>query len=442
MAELNYLPLLETQVSQRILSDSEIELLVKHYGTPLYVIDEATLRKKVRDLKSAYSNFEGFVKIAYSMKANFNPSVIKVFISENTLFDVTSIGELYFYLKCGGNSENVIYTSVTEEKSEYIEVLKKGISTIVVSSYNGLLNLIDASNALNIQPKVLIRVNPEVGVKAEVRASYRYGKFGVPFNTNALDSAKCLLKKILSTQQLKFEGFHFHLGSQITDPTCYLNALDKLENFILRMRKIYPDLNFNTIDIGGGTPVFYDEPVPTPYQIGSLVSERLNRMRNNLNCKFDLIVESGRYLSAEACILISKVVNVKEYANQKYVFLDSGYHLLLDAALLRQPYPLEVIPKSWVKDNLKVNVVGRLCDTYDVFVVPPSSNLSGIECGKLVVFYNVGAYSIVFNMPFHCQTKPAIVMRLMDGRYVLARKAQSLEELFNEEGGYLDLSST
>ncbi|MCS7116754.1 MAG: hypothetical protein NZ896_04700 [Nitrososphaerales archaeon] len=443
MAELNYSPLLETQVAKRILSDSEIEQLAKQYGTPLYVIDEVTLRRKLNELKSAYNNFMGSVKIAYSMKANFNPGVLKVFISENILFDITSIGELYFYSRCGGRFENVIYTSVTEERDEYSEVLKKGVSTIVVSSYNGLSNLIEASSTLNVQPRVLIRVNPEVGVKAEVRASYRYGKFGVPFNTSSLDSAKCLLKKILSTPHLKFEGFHFHLGSQITDPTCYINALDKLENFILKMRKTYPDLSVNSIDIGGGTPVFYDEPVPTPYQIGSLVAERLNRMLSNLKCKFDLIVESGRYLSAEACVLISKVVNVKEYANQRYAFLDAGYHLLLDAALLRQPYPLDTIPKSFVKDdNVKVNVVGRLCDTYDVFVVPPSSNLSGIECGKLVVFYNVGAYSIVFNMPFHCQTKPAIVMKLMDGRYVLTRKAQTLEELFIEEGGGLDIQFT
>lgn len=437
MGETTYPPLLKTPVSARWFSEKEALALAKKFGTPLFIIDEGTLRRKLLELESAYSSFKGSVKIAYSMKANFNPFVLKVFIDEGIMLDVTSIGEHYFYKMCGGDPENVIYTSVTEEEEEYRTVLREGVKNIVVSSYNGLMNLIRASEGLNVKPKVLIRVNPEVGVKAEVRASYRQGKFGVPFNTPTFDSASNILRKILlSTESLSFSGFHFHLGSQIVNYTCFLNALEKLENFILKMKREWPELRPEVIDIGGGTPVSYTTPVPTPKEMGMTITNKLNSMLERIGGSFTLIVESGRFLSAEACVLVSKVVNTKVYGDHKFVFIDAGYHLLLDAALLHQEYPLEVIPRSeGVNDVSKIKLAGRLCDTYDIFPISSSSALNGAEVGKLIVFYNVGAYSIVFNMPFHCQTKPFILFRKLDGEYVVARRAQTLEELFREEGG-------
>ena len=442
MVEVSFPPLTKTRVSATWFSQEDVRLLAERYGTPLFLIDEGTLRRKLDELKLAYSKYKGPVKIAFSMKANFNPAVLKVFISEGIIFDITSISELYFYRRCGGPVENVVYTSVTEEAGEYSKILEEGVVHVVVSSYNGLMNLVAAAERLGVKPKVLIRVNPEVGVKAEVRASYRHGKFGVPFNTTTLDGASSLLRKTLSTPSLIFEGFHFHLGSQIIDPACFINALDKLENFIQKMRKEFPNLKPEVVDIGGGTPVNYGIPVPTPEEMSLAVTGKLNSMVEHLGGVFTLIVESGRFLCAEASVLISRVVNTKVYGEHKFVFVDAGYHLLLDAALLHQEYPLEVLPNSGQNEALRVHLAGRLCDTYDIFPLSPASNLVGAEIEKLVVFYNVGAYSIVFNMPFHCQTKPPVIFRQMNGEYVVARKAQGLEELFKEEGGDINSSPT
>lgn len=437
MVESSYQPLTRINSYVPSFSDAEIQRVIESYGTPVYVIDESTLRKKVATLENAYSAFNGPVRVAYSIKANFNPEVLKVFHSEGIIFDLTSLGELDFFIRTEGVSENAIYTSVTEEKSEYETVLKAGVRRIVVSSNNGLENLIEAANGLNVQANTMIRINPEVGVKAEVRASYRNGKFGVPFNGSTVDSASNLLRKILVTPSLKFEGFHFHLGSQIEDPTCFIHALDKLESFVQKMRKEFPNLDVKVLDIGGGTPVFYGTPVATPEEIGLLVSGKLNALIEALGCRFTLIIESGRYLVAEAAILVSRIVNTKVYGGQKFIIVDAGYHLLLDAALLHQMYPQEVIPRSDKMDDTKLNLAGRLCDTYDIFPTSPSSNLSGAEKDKYVVFKNVGAYSIVFNMPFHCQTKPPVLMRRMNGEIQLVRKGESIEELFEREGGVI-----
>jgi diaminopimelate decarboxylase len=385
--------------------------------------------------------FRGSVKIAYSVKANFSPAILRAFIKDGIAFDLTSIGELNFVKQCKGDPENIIYTSVTEEPEEYVEVLQSGVRRVVVSSFNGMTNLARAASKVGSKPQTMIRVNPEVGVKAEVRASYRNGKFGVPFNGGTIDSAAKMVKHLMGNDLLKFEGFHFHLGSQITEFSCYTHALDKMDAFITKMKKEYPNFQINTFDIGGGTPVFYNEPVPTPVQMAENHVSRLNQLAET-HGRFELMIESGRFLVAESSILVCKIVNTKEYTEHKIVIVDGGYHLLLDAALLKQEYPQEIVS---LPDNKKrttrlmtpknIHLSGRLCDTYDLFPLSRVSNLNDANVGRYVTFYNVGAYSVVFNMPFHCQTKPPVVMKNSNGDFKLVRKGTSYEQLFIEEGG-------
>ncbi|UVS68535.1 diaminopimelate decarboxylase family protein [Nitrososphaera viennensis] len=417
--------------------------LVAQYGTPLYLVDEDTLHAKARELQRAYSKFKGPVKVAYSIKANFSPAIVRAFMKDGLTFDLTSLGELHFIRQCKADPENVIYTSVTEEPEEYVEVLRSGVRRIVVSSHKGMMNLALAAGKVGVRPLTMIRVNPEVATDAKVRASYKNGKFGVPFNGGTIDSATKMVKYLMGSDLLKFEGFHFHLGSQITDFSCYTHALDKMDAFMTKMKKEYPNFQVNTFDIGGGTPVFYNDPVPTPAEMAQNHLVRLNQLAETHGV-FTLMIESGRFLVAESSILVSRIVNTKEYNEHKIVIVDAGYHILLDAALLKQEYPQEVIPVVDSQDRTtglatpaakNTHLAGRLCDTYDVFPLSKASDMSGADVGNYVSFYNVGAYSVVFNMPFHCQTKPPVVMKDSDGKYRLVRKGTTYEQLFVEEGG-------
>lgn len=434
-----------TVALNRFATPFDIHKLVAQYGTPLYLVDENTLHVKAQELHRSYSKFRGPVKVAYSIKANFTPAVIKSFMKDGLTFDLTSLGELFFIKQCKADPEAIIYTSVTEELGEYLEVLRNGVRRIVVSSFNGLANLMNAASKIGAKPLTMVRINPEVGVKAEVRASYRNGKFGVPFNGGTIDSAAKMVKHILGSDLLRFEGFHFHLGSQITDFSCYTHALDKMDTFMTKMKKENPAFQVNTFDIGGGTPVFYNEPVPTPTEMADHYVHKLNHLVD-AHGTFTLMIESGRYLVAESSMLISKIVNTKEYNEHKIVIVDAGYHILLDAALLKQEYPQEIVPVVDVpqKTTLRTTAVknthlaGRLCDTYDVFPLSKVSDLVESEIGRYISFYNVGAYSVVFNMPFHCQTKPPIVMKDCDGNFRLVRKGTTYEHIFLEEGGNLD----
>ena len=450
MVENSQVQLVEKRAAaalNRFVKPGDINKLATQYGTPLYLVDEETLHVKAKELHKAYSKFNGQVKIAYSIKANFTPAVVKAFMKDGLAFDLTSLGELYFIKQCRADPENLIYTSVTEEIEEYVEVLQSGVRKVVVSSFNGMTNLAKAASKVGrgVVPLTMIRVNPEVGVKAEVRASYRNSKFGVPFNGGTIDSASKMIKHMMGSDLLKFEGFHFHLGSQITDFSCYTHALDKMDAFIAKMKKENPTFQVNTFDIGGGTPVFYNDPVPTPAQMAENHLSKLNQLAET-HGTYTLMIESGRFLVAESSILVSRIVNTKEYNEHKIVIVDAGYHILLDAALLKQEYPQEVVQivTAGNKDKTtrlvavkNTHLAGRLCDTYDVFPLSKVSDLSESEIGRYVSFYNVGAYSVVFNMPFHCQTKPPIVMKDSDGKFRLVRKGTTYDHLFLEEGGEL-----
>jgi diaminopimelate decarboxylase len=434
-------PNLTAPALNHFVKPNDIGKLVAQYGTPFYLIDENTLHAKVKELHTAYAKFVGPLKIVYSIKANFNPAILRAFITDGITFDLTSIGELHFIKRCNAVPENIIYTSVTEEFEEYLEVLQSGVRKVVVSSFNGMTNLAKAASRVGVKLPTIIRVNPEVGVKAGVRASYRNGKFGVPFNGGTIDSATKMVKHVMDNDLLRFEGFHFHLGSQITDFSCFIHALDKMDTFMTKMKKEYPNFQVNTFDIGGGTPVFYDDPVPSPAQMAENLVPRLNQFANSHGV-FQLLIESGRFLVAESSILVTKIVNMKEYNEHKIVIVDSGYHLLLDAALLKQGYPQEIVslPKHEAKTaglipTKNIHLAGRLCDTYDIFPLSKSSNLHEADVGRYISFHNVGAYSLVFNMPFHCQIKPPVIMKTTKGEFKLVRKGRSYEQLFKEEGG-------
>jgi diaminopimelate decarboxylase len=440
MAETRAQPVSKTRTALPKFSDQELYFLAEKFGTPYFLIDEATLRKNVTEIEQAYQDFKGPFRVAYSMKANFNPSVIRTFVSEGIMFDLTSANELYFLQRCGGSTENVIYTSITETMAEYEQVLKLGVRKIVVSSHNGLLNLVEASARTGTLVDALVRINPEVHVKAELRGSVRHGKFGVPLDSANEDSALSLLKRILDTPSLVFDGFHFHLGSQIEDPSCYADALEKLEAFIMGARRELGDFKVRTIDMGGGLPTSYGRSVPTPRDFSGRLLGLLNSLTESLGDKFTLIVESGRYLSADSTVMLSRIVNTKKFGDLKYIYIDGGYNTLLDSALLKHEYPVEVIPAG-TSTYPKTVLVGRLCDPLDVFPTSSRSKLGGAETGKLVIFRDAGAYSIVLNTPFHCQTKPYVLMRTTANNYVVVRKGQDVEELYAEEGGSLLIQS-
>ncbi len=403
------------------------------HGTPYFLIDEGTLRRNARELAAAYSGYAGNVSVAYSVKANFLPAVLRTFWEEGLLFDVATVEELYFLYRAVGSVERSIYTSATQTYGEFSKAMELGVNAFVVGSAGGLRNLVRAAEAAGRKVDVLIRINPELDPPTSERF-YKTGKYGVPILDDEGEDAISLIKYVLGQGAARLRGFHFHVGTQVSDPSRFVRALDRLEELLELARLEGLDLRVEVLDIGGGMPVVYEEDGVGVDYVAPRVVDRLNALADRLGSPPDLVVESGRFLSAEAGVLVSRVLNVKRYAGYTYAFLDTGYHNLLDSVLVKQVYPVRVIPDG---DGVEGRVVlaGMLCDSEDVFPLGDGAELPKVEVGKLVAFGNAGAYSLVFNMPFHAQPKPPVLFRRSNGEVVVARQRESLEELFDEEGG-------
>jgi len=223
--------------------------IAEELGTPFYFIDEKLMLKNLERLENAFSGFKGSVKVAYSVKANFNPLVLKSFASRGTLFDVASEEELFFLKKSGVHASKAIYSSVSETREELDEAISSGVNLISIGSKMGLLRLNDLLKRKRVEQRVLIRVNPEVEANAAIPASGRWSKFGVPLGEGE-DSARFLLLKAKENPLIRTVGVHFHLGSQVLDSVYFSIALDKVLGFLSSVKDGI-GLDFEVIDVGG-----------------------------------------------------------------------------------------------------------------------------------------------------------------------------------------------
>lgn len=424
------------------ISESEIRGLVSKYGEPLFIVDEATLLDRFHRIRMAYSSFSGNVDVAYTIKTNFLPMIIRVLSEEGAMFDLTTPEELYFLLNVGADPKKVIYTSITEQKGEFSSVLRGGVQFFGIGSYFGLQHLRASVAELDTQAQILIRVNPQVSVKAMIKASAKVSKFGVVFHSNTPDNAFSLIREALGDPKLSFNGLHFHLGSQVEDTNAYIKALDRIEMFIVHCRKNIENFPaIQTIDVGGGIPVDYGTPVSSPEEIGAAVSERLNRLSDSIGSKFNLIVESGRYISSEPCDLVARIIDINKKGRKRIIFVDVGYNYLIDAQLLKQAFPIYAIPPSISSSDYDATeVFGLVGDESHEIPLSLASRMGVVKKGGLLVFRKAGAYTITHQQPRSATLKPAIVFRHKDGNIVLARKRQTLDDLYEAEGGNLAVS--
>jgi diaminopimelate decarboxylase len=392
--------------------------------------------ENLRRLREAFSGFKGSVEIAYSVKANFNPLVIKAFASQGTMFDVASEEELFFLNKAGADASKVVYSSVSETSREFEYALESGVKFISLGSKMGFHRLEELMRRKKAEQEVLIRVNPDVEPEAKIPASGSWSKFGFSLAGSSEESARDIIRKARKSPFLKPVGIHFHLGSQVIDPIWFSKALDLVLEFLSWAIERF-GLEIKVIDVGGGYPVKYVKDVPPLEDFSSLITEKINNWAIKEGIEPTLIVESGRYLMTSAGTLVASVINLKIAGEGQLVILDAGYNLLLDTVLLNQSYPVRVIGKGETTALTEVKLAGNLCDSFDV-LIPPGGRGKGIklpalEIGDLVAFEMVGAYTNVFNLPFNCKTKPPIIFRNSEGKLVMARARENIEDLYKEE---------
>lgn len=375
-------------------SSISIESVAREHPTPFYLIDLESPRESFLRIRKSFP--ENTI-IAYATKANYSPSIIKLFDNLGLHFDTFTAGEVKHLLNCGVDAEKIMYTSVTETKEEFEFVLSRGVRFFVIGSFNGLCNLREVTAREKIDIDVLLRVQPIKHVKAVTSTSGIKSKFGVLFDEGK-DSVKNILPKI--SRHLNFKGFHFHLGTQVVDPKFYVKAINRVLEYVQKN-----GIGIEILDIGGGYPFQYHEEVPPIEKFGKAISESTKAWRQALG-DFKLIIEPGRFLVAGSAVLVTRVVNIKELYGRKIIILDVGDDMVMVKRHHVEPR-IRILSSS--KQKEKYLIAGNLCHSADWIVEKPIL-LPKAKSGDPIIFDNVGAYVINHNLPYGLRKKPRILV--------------------------------
>ena len=393
--------------------------LAEEFDTPLYVMSETKFRENYRRLRSALLRNYSKIRILYSAKANTSLSVLRILEEEGAGLDAVSVGEVFLALKAGFSPSRILYTGTSVRTDELEYLTEKGVAINVdsISQLKRLLNL-TTPNLLSV------RINPELGAghHEHVITAGKMSKFGV-WEEDAVEAYK--MAEIAGVNRF---GIQMHIGSGIRSPEPFILAAEK---FLEIARGVHEKVgvDFAFIDFGGGIGVPY-KPGEEELDL-NLFSDKLIGLFNRRIGEYSLgepefWLEPGRYLVAEAGIILTKVNTVKTTPFRRFVGVDAGFNVLIRPAMYGSYHHILVANKLNEPVTEEYDVVGPLCESGDIFA--RDRPLPRISEGDLLAILNAGAYGFSMSSQYNSRPRAPEVL-VKEGRYELIRERESFEDL-------------
>jgi diaminopimelate decarboxylase len=378
--------------------DVDLTKLAEEAGTPLYVYSTATLERHYRVFAQA---FPAGTLIAYSVKANGNLAVLRTLARMGAGADVVSGGELKKALAAGIPPERIVFSGVGKTSKEMKLGLEAGIYQFNVESEPELEALNDVALSLGKRAAITIRVNPNVDARthAKITTGTSESKFGIPWSRarNAYARAGAL-------KGIKVVGVDMHIGSQVTEIAPFEEAFARMAELIATLRTDRHDIS--RADLGGGLGVPYrinEPPPPGPEVYAAAVT----RLTGNLGVQ--LILEPGRLIAANAGLLLSRVIYVKDGEAKKFLIIDAAMNDLLRPALYDAYHDILSVKESAASaPRQHYDVVGPVCETTDRFA--RDRELPVLAAGDLVAIMTAGAYGAVMSSAYNARPPAAEVL--------------------------------
>ena len=404
--------------------------LAKTYGTPLYVIDEVTLRETCKDYKNAFKDYPN-IKMMYASKALSSLAIAKIIESEGFGFDTVSQGEIYTTHKAGCNMKNVLFNGNNKSEAELRLAMDLNIGHFSIDNFYeaNLLNSI-ASNS-NKQVDVLLRVTP--GIECHTHEYIQTGqidsKFG--FDLSQLDEIINLIKN--EYKNLNLKGLHAHIGSQIFEPKSYEDEIEVLIKELARIKEVH-SLELNELNIGGGIGVTYtaqDNP-PSIKEFASCIIKSLKNSVEKYNISEPTIyIEPGRSIISTAGVTLYKIGSSKVIPNiRKYVAIDGGMADNPRPSMYQALYTAEIANRKETQELETVTIAGRYCESGDILI--ENASLVSPKEGDILCVYNTGAYNYSMASNYNRVEKPAMVLVNNSQSDIIVNR-ESLEDLIARE---------
>jgi len=381
-----------------------LDALARHYGTPLYVYDAATVRDRAARFRSAFRDLP--VTLCYAVKANPHLAILRIFADAGFGADTVSGGEIRRALAAGIDPAGIVFAGVGKSDEEIRLALEAGIGQFNVESLGELRRIHELAAEGGFVAPVAVRLNPDVdaGTHDKITTGRRRDKFGM-----SPETARYALRLAEALPHLEPVGVHVHIGSQIIDLAVLETAWQRALAFVDEARAAGIDLR--RVDLGGGFAVRYrDERPPSPEAVADLLA-RLLRGRD-----LQVILEPGRALVAEAGVLVVRVLDRKEEdGGRRFLVVDAGMNVLLRPALYDAWHDIEPVyePPAGTA-RARFDVVGPICESADV--LGRDRELPPLARGDLLAVRTVGAYGAVMVSDYNARPRPAEV--LVDGTRV------------------------
>ena len=397
----------------------------KQCKTPMYVYSRLSLVNNFKNLENALNAKLGkdYPKlIAFSVKSNSNIAVINVLQKLNSGADVVSSGELKRAKKAGIKGEKIVFSGVGKTDEDLSLALDYKVLQFNVESLEELNKLSKIASEKNMIAPVAFRINPDIdaGGHEKISTGGSNTKFGIPFSQalESYDYAKTL-------PGIKVVGIDIHIGSQITELEPFDLAFDKVVLLYNELRTAGHDIL--NIDLGGGIGVPYDDS-SQPFLINDY-ADLVSRKFSSINCK--LIFEPGRYLTANAGILLTKVIRKKKSYNNHFIVVDSAMNDILRPALYDANHEIIAVKeKNKEKEMFEYQVVGPICETGDI--LNKKVNLNNIEEDDLLAIKFAGAYGAVMSSQYN--SRDLIPEIMVSGEKIsIIRKRITIEDFLSYE---------
>jgi diaminopimelate decarboxylase len=390
--------------------------LAREHGTPLFVYSKAAMLTALAAYQRGFAGRRA--KICYAMKANSSLAILQLFAQAGCGFDIVSGGELERVLAAGGKAEDIIFSGVGKTRGEMRRALQAGIGCFNVESEAELEVLSEVARECGRTAPVSIRVNPDVDPKTHpyISTGLKGNKFGI-----AHERAVHAYQRAASLPGLKVVGIDCHIGSQITEESPYLDAMERILDLVEAVEA--EGIALAHIDFGGGLGITYKGDAPPAAD--DLWHKLFARIDVRGFGQRQFMIEPGRSLVGNAGICLTEVLYLKPGEHKNFCIVDAAMNDLPRPAMYQAFHAIEPVrPVGGAKETY--DVVGPVCESGDWL---GRDRELAVRPGDLLAVMSAGAYCMSMASNYNTRDRAAEVLVDGDKAFLIRERETAADQM-------------
>ena len=406
--------------------------LANQYGTPLYIFDEASFRKRIESYTANFHSDLFETQVLFASKSLLTKAIAKIIAASPLGQDVVSAGEIFVGLAAGVKPDKMYFHGNNKSDEELVYALQNEVGTIVLDNRMEASRLEQIAEKLNKRPKVLLRINP--GVEAHTHQYIQTASLDSKFGESIFDDQIFeLITQLHESRFLNFVGFHSHIGSQVFDRESFFKASLAMMEFAQTSQEKtnYP---ITEINFGGGFGVYYTEE-DQPFEMAEFLPEfvkYIEKESDRLGLQLNKIcIEPGRSLVNASGSTLYRIGDLKDTVSGKhYLFIDGGMSDNIRPALYQAQYEAAITNKITEPATIEYTVAGKACESGDKLI--ENITLPQAATGDLLLVNGTGAYNYTMASNYNRLARPAMIH--IDGaHHRLTVKRETFEDMMKNE---------